>query len=174
MQSIHLQKPHNGNKYKIIGRFLFHKDDIEGKKEVLYRIWQKRREDMNKSCGTKSESFMETKSSANPQPKQIKRTKSPEGKIKGISRTFITSQNIFLSRYKWQPPRCSQRYTQQIPYAYSGMLRPSEFCLHRSNPTTSQKLNTSCVCCVDSISADGTLDLDIFMNLEFSYMMQVL
>ena len=32
----------------------------------------------------------------------------------------------------------------------------------------------SCVCCVDSISADGTLDLDIFMNLEFSYMMQVL
>ena len=29
---------HIMEKNEIIGRFLFHKDDIEGKKEVLYRI----------------------------------------------------------------------------------------------------------------------------------------
>ena len=41
-ESIHLQKPHNESEDDIVGRFLFHEEDIESKKEVLYRIWRKR------------------------------------------------------------------------------------------------------------------------------------
>ena len=47
--SIHLQQPYNANEDNIIGRFLFHKEDIEDKKEVLYRIWQERCREMKKS-----------------------------------------------------------------------------------------------------------------------------
>lgn len=40
--SIHLQQPYNEKKNEIIGRFLFDKDDIEEKKETIYKMWRKR------------------------------------------------------------------------------------------------------------------------------------
>ena len=46
--SIHLQRPYNENEDNTIGRFLFDKEDIESKKELLYRIWQKRKAEMKK------------------------------------------------------------------------------------------------------------------------------
>ena len=39
---------YNENEDDTIGRFLFHKKDIESKKELLYRIWQKRKAEMMK------------------------------------------------------------------------------------------------------------------------------
>ena len=41
-QDIRLQKPHNENVNEVIGEFLFTKDDINTKKEILKKMWQKR------------------------------------------------------------------------------------------------------------------------------------
>ena len=40
--AIQLQQPYNEDKNDIIGRFLFKTEDMEEKKESLYRIWKKR------------------------------------------------------------------------------------------------------------------------------------
>ena len=65
--SNHLKKPHNENEDDIAGQFL-HKEDIESKKEVLYRIWWKRCTEMKKLLSCQSRYFPKALSQANPQP----------------------------------------------------------------------------------------------------------
>ena len=43
MKCIILQRPWNEEREKILGIFLFHDDEIERKKEILYNMWLKRK-----------------------------------------------------------------------------------------------------------------------------------
>ena len=66
--SILLQQPYSENEDEIIGRFLFCKEDIEDKKEVLYRIWQERCREMKKSDPTKPHPSRKPHPLPHPQP----------------------------------------------------------------------------------------------------------
>ena len=41
-QSIHLQQPYLESDQNTVGQFLFDKENIEEKKELLFTIWKKR------------------------------------------------------------------------------------------------------------------------------------
>ena len=50
-KAIHLQQPYNEHPDDIIGSFLFEREDIEQKKNVLYQMWRKRCSEMKKIQG---------------------------------------------------------------------------------------------------------------------------
>ena len=48
---IELQQPYEENEVEVIGKFLFVEDNIEQKKEVLYRMWKRREEKIKIEIG---------------------------------------------------------------------------------------------------------------------------